>query len=84
MLERSPISYIDTIAKANLKICHGKYDSVVPVRQSIELYNLIYEKYPTSRVFLDIFDGGHQLDMKQAAYWILSQYQKKKATQVTG
>lgn len=84
MLERSPISYIDTIAKANLKIFHGKFDSVVPVTQSIELYARIFEKYPTARVFLDLFDGGHNIDMKQAAYWILSQYHKKEKTKVTG
>ena len=55
MAERSPMSYIDTIAKANLKIFHGKYDPVVPVSHSIELYSAISAKYPESRVFLDIF-----------------------------
>jgi dipeptidyl aminopeptidase/acylaminoacyl peptidase len=84
LAKRSPISYIDTIAKANLKIFHGKFDSVVPVTQSITLYDAIMKKYPTARVFLDIFDGGHQIDMKQAAYWILSQYNKKEITTVTG
>lgn len=81
---RSPISYVDTIAKANLKIFHGKFDSVVPVRQSMELYNRILENHPDSRVFLDIFDGGHQIDMKQASYWILSQYQKAEMDKITG
>jgi len=84
MTDRSPISYIDTIARANLKIFHGKFDSVVPVTQSMELYARIFEKYPTARVFLDLFDGGHNIDMKQAAYWILSQYNKKKIEKVTG
>ena len=81
---RSPISYVDTIAQANLKLFHGKFDSVVPFTQSTELYNRIFEKYPTARVFLDIFDGGHQIDMKQASYWILSQYQKQTLKTVTG
>ena len=84
LAKRSPISYIDTIATANVKIFHGKYDSIVPVSHSITLFHAIMEKYPTSRVFLDIFDGGHQLDMKQASYWILSQYHKKEKTAVTG
>lgn len=84
LLKRSPVNYIDTIAKANLKIFHGKYDSVVPVSHSINLFNQLMERHPQSRVFLDIFDGKHQIDMKEAAYWILSQYQKTKKIEVTG
>jgi len=84
MRKRSPISYIDTIAKANLKIFHGKYDPVVPVTQSITLFNTIMEKYPKSKVYLDIFDGKHEIDMQTAAYWILSQYKPTEKTLVTG
>ena len=84
MASRSPITYIDTIAKANIKIFHGKYDPVVPVTQSIELYQQIFERYPRARVFLDIFDGGHQIDMEAAMYWILSQYNSQNKTDVTG
>ena len=81
---RSPVSYIDEIAKANVKIFHGKYDNVVPVIQSIDLYQKIYEKYPDAKVFLDIFDGGHEIDMEAAMYWILSNYNGGKKTEVTG
>ena len=84
MRNRSPITYIDTIAKANLKIFHGKYDPVVPVTHSITLFNALMEKYPTASVYLDIFDGGHEIDMQTATYWILSQYQKTEKVQVTG
>ncbi len=84
LLKRSPIHYIDTIAKANLKIFHGKYDPVVPVNHSIRLFNMMMEKYPKSKVYLDIFDGGHQIDMNEAVYWILSQYQKAEKTEITG
>ena len=84
MTLRSPIAYIDTIAKANLKIFHGKYDTVVPVTQSMELYQQIFERYPKARAFLDIFDGGHQIDMEAAMYWILSQYESQSKTDVTG
>ena len=84
MKKRSPISYIDTISKANLKIFHGKFDSVVSVSQSIEIYNEIIRKYPDSRTFLDIFDGGHEIDMEMAMYWILSQYEDIKKKTVTG
>lgn len=84
MKRRSPISYVDEIARANLKIFHGKYDSVVPVSHSLELYARIFEKYPTSRVFLDIFDGGHEIDMHTAMYWLMSQYSKQNKTEITG
>lgn len=84
MYRRSPVAYIDTIAKANLKIFHGKYDPTVPVSQSLELYAALMEKYPRSRVFLDVFDGGHQTDMDLAIHWLLSQYQKIELTKVTG
>ena len=81
---RSPVTYVDAIAKANLKIFHGKYDSTVPHTHSLEMYNLILEKHPTARVFLDIFDGGHEIDLNTAAYWFLSQYEEQEMTEVTG
>lgn len=84
MRKRSPITYADTIAKANLKIFHGKYDPTVPVTHSISLFNTIMEKYPKASVYLDIFDGKHEIDMQTAAYWILSQYNPTEKTLVTG
>ena len=84
MWERSPMSCVDTIAKANLKIFHGKYDPVVPVSHSLDLYAALMEKYPQARVFLDIFDGGHEIDMDQAMYWLLSQYKQTQLAAVTG
>ena len=84
MLRRSPIAYLDTIAKANLKIFHGKFDPAVPVSHSLNLYGQLMENYPKCRVFLDIFDGGHAIDMEAAIYWLLTQYRKKELTKVTG
>lgn len=84
MVKRSPITYLDTIAKANLKIFHGKYDPTVPVTHSITLFNAITEKYPHASVYLDIFDGKHEIDMQTAAYWIISQYKPTEKTLVTG
>ena len=84
MAKRSPVSYLDTIAKSNLKIFHGKYDGVVPVDQSLTFYAAMMEVHPASRVFLDIFDGRHEIDMEQAMYWILSQYRGTEKTEVTG
>ncbi len=83
MEKRSPKSYIDNIAKANVKIFHGKYDNSVPVTHSISLFNMIMEKHPHSKVYLDIFDGGHQTDMTLAMHWIMSQYKDNKNMDVT-
>ena len=84
MRSRSPINLIDGIARANVKIFHGKYDRVVPVSQSVKLYAEIMDKHPDSRVFLDIFDGGHEIDMNVAEYWIITQYKGKNVARVTG
>lgn len=84
MYKRSPVAYIDNIAKANLKIFHGKFDPSVPVTQSIDFYNDLMSKYPESRVFLDVFDGGHELDMITAEHWLISQYKGVRLTKVTG
>lgn len=84
MLKRSPISYLNTIAKANLKIFHGKHDPIVPVSHSMRLYNALMEKFPTASVYLDIFDGGHEIDMQTAVYWIMSQYKSTEKIAITG
>ena len=84
MLKRSTVYYIDAISKANVKIFHGKYDSVVPVSHSIDFFNEVYKKYPNAKLYLDVFDGGHQLDMQSASYFILKEYDNKDLTQVTG
>lgn len=84
MKKRSPLSYVEKIAKSNLKIFHGKFDSVVPVSHSLELYNEVMSEYPDARVFLDVFDGGHEIDMEAAFYWIISQYNGVKKVKVTG
>lgn len=84
MLVRSPVYYKDKISRANLKIFHGKFDSVVPVAQSVSFYNELLKDYPNASIYLDVFDGGHEMDMEQAMYWLLSQYERKDKIQVTG
>lgn len=84
MLKRSPMFYLDTIAKANVKLFHGKYDRVVPVQHSIRLFNGIMEKYPEASVYLDIFDGSHEMDEVLAEHWLLGQYKRSNKESVTG
>lgn len=84
MKKRSPMSYVDAIAKSNTKIFHGKYDQSVPVNHSITLFNEMMRRHPDASVYLDIFDGGHDMDMEKAMYWFMSQYNKAKLETVTG
>lgn len=84
MYRRSPIAYLDGIARSNTKIFHGKYDPVVPVSHSLILFEQLMKTHPQSRVFLDVFDGGHQMDMEQALYWLRSQQTTAAVTDVTG
>lgn len=84
MAKRSPIHYLEGISKANVKLFHGKYDPTVPVSHSIHFFNRMISEYPEARTYLDVFDGGHEIDMEQAMYWLLSQYKKRALTEVTG
>lgn len=74
--KRSPITYIDEIAKSNVKIFHGRYDKSVPFTHSLNLYCQLSNKHPASKVYIDIFDGGHDMMIEDAKRWFLSQYEK--------
>ena len=84
MAKRSPLSYVDAIAKANITVYHGKYDPSVPFTHSLRLFNAVTEAHPDARVFLEIFDGGHQALLHRTKEWFLSQYHPKEAATVTG
>ena len=81
---RSPINYIDTIAKANIKLFHGRWDNVVPAHHSIDLYHAVTEKYPNSKIYLDIFNGVHQYEETLCKNWIVSQYTDPNLKEITG
>lgn len=84
MRARSPMSYIDSIARSNTKLFHGLYDPSVPVHHSIDLFTAVQAAHPGASVYLDIFDGGHEHDMELDRHWIMSQYSKEKRGAVTG
>ena len=69
-LERSPVNYIDQIAKSRLYICHGLYDTSVNVRHSIEFYSELQKNHPDSQVYLNIFDGKHEINYDDAFRWL--------------
>jgi dipeptidyl aminopeptidase/acylaminoacyl peptidase len=84
MCKRSPINYYDTIARANMKIFHGRIDEVVPFKQSLDFFNEMLVRHPKARLYLDIFDGGHQFDVNLCKNWLLSQYKRSALVGVTG
>ncbi|MFH2068516.1 MAG: alpha/beta fold hydrolase [Candidatus Omnitrophota bacterium] len=65
-LRRSPISYADRIARARVYIAHGKHDLAVPFTHSLNLYRRITEINPEARIYLEIFDGAHELRYNRA------------------
>ena len=84
LLARSPINYIDGIAKANVKIFHGKIDEIVPFTQSLDFFTEMQKRHPKARLYLDIFGGGHQFDLGLCKHWILSQYRPPQNSNITG
>ena len=84
LCKRSPISHIDAISRANLKIFHGKFDDSVPFTHSMDLYNRVLLRNPGARVFLEIFDGGHELDMEAGMRWLTSQLDERERVRVSG
>lgn len=84
--KRSPITYVDEIAQAQVKIYSGKWDSVVPCHHGLDLYNRIFEKHPDAKVYFEMFDGGHQMLLDDAERWLLSHIDKSTVSmkEVTG
>lgn len=65
--KRSPIFYADKIARCKqVYIYHGKFDRSVPFTHSLNLFNKICEISPYSQIFLEIFDGGHDMILEKA------------------
>lgn len=81
--ERSPISYIDTLAQANLYVHHGRHDPAVPYTQTYKLAQEI-EKQNPSNFYFEIFDGGHQIRYDVAFKWFDSQLKKDTQKTLTG
>ena len=78
------MSYIEQIARANVKLFHGKYDPGVPFSHSQDLFDAVNRLNPRARVYLDIFDGSHETDDEAVLHWLISQYRKKENAGVTG
>ena len=66
--DRSPLTHIKELLKANLYVCHGRYDSSVPYTHTVNLARLM-EKAGASSFFYDIFDGSHEILHAEAFKW---------------
>lgn len=67
--ERSPLSYAEQIAKANVFVHHGRFDHGVPYSHTCELIERVEELQPEN-FFYEIFRGGHELYSDAAFDWL--------------
>ncbi len=83
---RSPMTYIDEIARSNTEIYTGVFDHSIPCHHGFDLYTAVHAKYPDARVFLRMFDGGHDIRYDWMEEWFLSQMPdtRNKGEQVSG
>lgn len=69
---RSPVTYLDELARATVKIWTGKWDPSVPCHHGLDLYNRLFAAHPEAHVFFEMFDGGHELLFDEAERWLLA------------
>ncbi len=60
---RSPIHHAASAARARLTIFHGKWDRSVPFTHAVRMFDAVNAIDPQSRVFLRVFDGGHEMPL---------------------
>lgn len=58
-LERSPVNYLEQLARTTLSVHHGRFDKSVPYRMTLDFCNRLDALAPAN-FFFDIFDGGHE------------------------
>lgn len=80
--DRSPISHLAALSKANVLIQHGKHDPSVPCAHSLDLYTRLNSEYPGARVYLEIFDGKHEFRLQSAVKWFQERTPKQQDSPV--
>jgi len=73
---RSPLTYAAEIARSNTAIWTGVFDPSVPSHHGYDMFSAIFPKYNDARVFLNMFDGGHDMRLNWAEEWFLSQLKR--------
>ena len=51
---------------------------------SVRIYNEILARHPKSQVYLEIFDGGHEMYAEGVEMFIRSQYRSNEDETLTG
>ena len=69
---RSPMTYVDRIAKANVSVHHGRFDGRVSYLHTWRLMCEL-ETIGAPRAFFEIFDGRHQAHNDRAFAWFETQ-----------
>ena len=83
-IKRSPARHVEALKNLPVSIHHGRHDPVVPFAHSVELAKNI-EATGNDRVYLDIFDGGHEQLPHHSFEWFAKLAGKKKdAVKITG
>ncbi|MBQ9337486.1 MAG: prolyl oligopeptidase family serine peptidase [Lentisphaeria bacterium] len=67
-IRRSPARHPERLKDLPVSIHHGRHDRVVPFRHSVVLAEQL-EKAGNERVYLDIFDGGHEQNPAHSFEW---------------
>lgn len=63
--DRSPLSHLEELCRANVEVHHGRFDSSVPYTHTLNLA-LAMERAGGKKFFFEIFDGGHDLRPEEA------------------
>ncbi|GFO68407.1 hypothetical protein GMLC_19860 [Geomonas limicola] len=79
--ERSPLSYLDALARVNLSVHHGRHDDVVSYRHSWKLAQALEER-GADHFFFEIFDGAHDIHYGTAFDWFGKQLTKEAAESI--
>ena len=83
-VKRSPARHVAALKDIPVSIHHGRHDPVVPFRHSVELAKHL-EAVGNDRVYLDVFDGGHEQLPHHSFEWFAKLAGRKKhAVGITG
>ncbi len=83
-VKRSPARHVEALKDLPVSIHHGRHDPVVPFSHSAELAKKL-EAAGNPRVYIDIFDGGHEQLPHHSFEWFSKLAGKKKnAVRITG
>ena len=66
--DKSPMSHLSKIARANLCVHHGRHDPTVPYTHTVKFAQALEALHP-EHFYFEVFDGGHDLHGERAMQW---------------